>query len=162
MGKIYVGDANNIARQVKNIYVGDSNGIARKVLKGYVGDANGIAREFYSAFDPFIASGTAYLQDYNRPTIYTVPLAKINEASANGYTGVRLTLTSVDPSSSNLYYVHIYYVETWGDNKVVGDGNKTLPYTYNHLLASRQMEYKLENEGTTGLVKIGWRLQFYK
>ena len=160
MGNIYIGQ-NNIARKVNKIYVG-VNGIARQVQKVYVGDSNGIAREVYSAFDPFIASGTATLVDYNRPTIYTVPLARVNEARANGYKGVRLRLTSVNPSSSSLYWLHIYYVETWGDNKVVGDGNKSIPYTYNRLLDTRQMQYKLENEGTSGYVYIGWRLEFYK
>lgn len=45
--KIYIGDKEGKARQVKKLYIGDENGIARKIKKGYIGDENGIARLFY-------------------------------------------------------------------------------------------------------------------
>ena len=47
--KIYIGDSNNIARNVPKAYIGDSNNVARKIKKGYIGDSNNVARLFYQA-----------------------------------------------------------------------------------------------------------------
>lgn len=82
-----------MAKPVNKLYVGVS-GIAKKVLKAYVGDANGVARQVYSAYDPFIASGTYYwLKNVNTYyTFYTISSQKVNEAIANGYSKVRCTV----------------------------------------------------------------------
>lgn len=45
--KLYAGDTNGIAREIKKLYVGDSSGIAREVKNLYVGDTNGTARKIY-------------------------------------------------------------------------------------------------------------------
>lgn len=50
--KIYVGDLNNVARNVTKIYVGDNNNKAKRVIKGYIGDSNNTAREFYKLYTP--------------------------------------------------------------------------------------------------------------
>ena len=47
MGKTYVGNSSDIAKQVKSIYVGDGSNIARKIKRAYAGDPNGIARLIY-------------------------------------------------------------------------------------------------------------------
>lgn len=94
MGKIYTGDANGIAREVKGIYIGDSNGVARRVLKGYVGDANGIARQFYEyvpPFDPTLPDVViAQARDSYEPIRYTqlaFTKSQWDAAVAAGYTG---------------------------------------------------------------------------
>lgn len=98
MGKLYVG-VNNIARSANKIYVG-VNGIARRVNKIYVGDANGIARLAFNAYTPksynFTVWNGAQSASYislsaNEERSYTVPVADVNEAIANGYTKIRVT-----------------------------------------------------------------------
>lgn len=75
MGKTYVGNSNDVARETKKIYVGVS-GTAKKVINAYVG-VNGVARLIYAYTRPVPAEyqQVEYLENTNAQWIRTDILA---------------------------------------------------------------------------------------
>lgn len=59
---VYVGDTNNVAREVTAVYIGDTNNVARKVTKIYIGDSNNIAREVWASNSGGLPSGFTRVQ----------------------------------------------------------------------------------------------------